>query len=60
MTLLLRSAARPKIGTAKRDFVPVTSRDIPGPDTYNVRDSNITLKYEPRTVFGSGTRPPLS
>jgi hypothetical protein len=40
-------------------MIPITSRDIPGPDAYNIRDSDVTLKHEPRTVFGSGTRPPL-
>ena len=60
MTLLLRSAGRPKIGTAKRDGIPITTKDIPGPNVYNIRDSDVTLKHEPRAVFGSSTRPPLS
>lgn len=58
--MTLRSASNVKIGTSQREGIHTGSKNMPGPNHYTLRASSFTQRSDPRTVFGSGQRPPLA
>lgn len=48
----MRSTGYAKIGTASRDTMPNSFKELPGPDRYSQQEVPKIFKADPRAVFG--------
>ena len=56
MNITMKSHGWTKIGTASRDTMPTSARELPGPDRYNSQDAIKLKNSSPRPVFGRSLR----